>query len=188
MGLLYIVRDEDVGKRFAIKQLPELQAENKVLAERFRREASAWLLLDYHPNIVQAHSFHPRPEGPILILEYVDGPSLDRLLKAEKKLSPVQVVRYARQFCQAMNYAHSKPIPDRGIGVLHRDIKPANILISRSNQIKVTDFGLAKFEENETKLTGEGQFVGTIAYSSPEQLRSARKATKASDVYSLGAV
>src|SRR5439155_22271273 len=55
MGFVYVVRDEVVGKRFAIKQLPELQAENKVLAERFRREASAWLLLDYHPNIVQAH-------------------------------------------------------------------------------------------------------------------------------------
>jgi pSer/pThr/pTyr-binding forkhead associated (FHA) protein/tRNA A-37 threonylcarbamoyl transferase component Bud32 len=188
MGFVYIVRDEVVGKRFAIKQLPELQSENKVLAERFRREASAWLLMDYHPNIVQAHSFHPRPEGPILILEFIDGPSLDQLLKAEKKISPVQVVRYGRQFCQAMNYAHSKPIPERGVGVLHRDIKPGNILITRGNQIKVTDFGLAKFEEGESKLTGEGQFVGTIAYSSPEQLRSAGKVVKASDVYSFGAV
>jgi pSer/pThr/pTyr-binding forkhead associated (FHA) protein/tRNA A-37 threonylcarbamoyl transferase component Bud32 len=188
MGFVYIVRDEVVGKRFAIKQLPEFQAENKVLAERFRREASAWLLMDYHPNIVQAHSYHPRPQGPILILEFVDGPSLDQLLKAEKKISPVQVVRYARQFCHAMNYAHSKPIPDRGVGVLHRDIKPGNILITRGNQIKVTDFGLAKFEEGESKLTGEGQFVGTIAYSSPEQLRSAGKVTKSSDVYSFGAV
>jgi serine/threonine protein kinase/pSer/pThr/pTyr-binding forkhead associated (FHA) protein len=188
MGFVYIVLDEVVGKRFAIKQLPDFQAENRVLAERFRREASAWLLLDYHPNIVQAHSFHPRPDGPILILEFVDGPGLDRLLKLEKRLAPVQVVRYARQFCQGMNYAHSKPMPDRGVGVLHRDIKPGNILITRANQVKVTDFGLAKFEENPTKLTGDGQFVGTIAYSSPEQLRSAGKVTKASDVYSLGAV
>ncbi len=187
MGFVYIVRDEVVGKRFAIKQLPEHSAENKVLMERFRREASAWLLLDYHPNIVQAHSFHPRPEGPILILECVDGPSLDKLLKAEKKLSPVQVVRYARQFCQAMNYAHTRTIPNLGVGVLHRDIKPGNILITSTNQIKVTDFGLVKFESS-SKLTGEGQFVGTIAYSSPEQLRSADKVTKASDVYSFGAV
>src|SRR5262245_50295527 len=145
MGFVYIVHDEVVGKRFAIKQLPDVQAENKVLAERFRREASAWLLLDYHPHIVQAHSFHPRPEGPILILEFVDGPGLDRLLKAEKRLSPVQVVRYARQVCHAMNYAHSKPIPERGVGVLHRDIKPGNILITKTNQVKLTDFGLAKF-------------------------------------------
>src|SRR5262249_40508461 len=126
--------------------------------------------------------------GPILILEFVDGPALDRLLKSQKTLTPVQAVRYARQFCQAMHYAHSKPILDRGTGVLHRDIKPGNILITRANQAKVTDFGLAKFEESQTKLTGEGQFIGTIAYSSPEQLRSAGKVTKASDVYSFGAV
>jgi len=187
MGFVYIVLDEVVGKRFAIKQLPSLQAENKILQERFRREAAAWLLLEHHPNIVQAHSFHPRPEGPMLILECIEGPSLDQLLKQERKLSPAQVVRYARQFCQAMTYAHLKPIAERGVGVLHRDIKPGNILITRGNVLKVTDFGLAKLE-GDSRITSEGQFVGTIAYSSPEQLRSASQVTKASDVYSFGAV
>ena len=187
MGFVYIVYDEVVGKRFAIKQLPEKHARNVVMIERFRREASAWLLLDHHPHIVQAHSYHPRPEGPILILEYVDGPSLARLLRVEKRISPVQVVRYARQFCQAMHYAHTHVIPDRGVGVLHRDIKPGNILLSRGNQIKVTDFGLAKIE-GDSRITGKGLFVGTVAYSPPEQLREAEAASRASDVYAFGAV
>ncbi len=187
MGYVYIVRDELVGKRFAIKQLAELQATNKTLQERFRREAAAWLLLDHHPHIVQAHSYHPRPDGSLLILECIDGPSLDNLLRAEKKLSPLQVVRYSRQFCAAMHYAHTKVIPDRGVGILHRDIKPGNILITRDNKVKVTDFGLAKLE-GEARITGEGQFVGTIMYSSPEQLRSAATVGRSSDVYSFGAV
>jgi serine/threonine protein kinase/pSer/pThr/pTyr-binding forkhead associated (FHA) protein len=187
MGFVYIVLDEVVSKRFAIKQLSELHAENKILRERFRREASTWLLLDYHPHIVQAHSYLPRIEAPMLILEYVDGPSVDRLLRAEKRLCTAQVIAYARQFCLAMQHAHDRVIPERGVGVLHRDIKPGNLLLTRTNQIKVTDFGLAKIQ-GDTNLTTEGQFLGTVAYSPPEQLRGAGDVTKASDVYSFGAV
>ena len=97
MGFVYIVLDEVVRKRFAIKQLSELHAEHETLRERFRREASTWLQLDHHPHIVQAHSYLPRPEAPMLILEFVDGPSLEILLRAEKRLGSGQVLKYARQ-------------------------------------------------------------------------------------------
>src|SRR5262245_24551754 len=107
MGFVYVVLDEIVGKRFAIKQLSELHAESEILRERFRREASTWLLLDYHPHIVQAHSYLPRQDAPMLILEYVDGPSLDRMLRAEKRLCASQMVAYAKQFCRAMQHAHA---------------------------------------------------------------------------------
>jgi len=187
MGYVYIVLDEIVRKRFAIKQLAELHTENEILLERFRREASTWLQLDHHPHIVQAHSYMPRPEAPMLILEYVDGPSLEMLLRGEKRLAPLQVLRYGRQFCQAMQHAHARVIPDRGVGVMHRDIKPANIMLTRGNQLKVTDFGLAKIQ-GDASLTSHGQFVGTVAYSSPEQLVAADSVTPASDVYSFGAV
>src|SRR5262245_16695524 len=187
MGFVYIVLDEVVGKRFAIKQLSELHAEQDVLRERFRREASTWLQLDYHPHIVQAHSYLPRSDAPMLILEYVDGPSVDLMLRAEKRLCPAQVLSYARQFCLAMQHAHARVIPERGVGVLHRDIKPGNLLLTRTNQIKVTDFGLAKIQ-GDANLTSEGQFLGTVAYSPPEQLRGAGDVSKASDVYSFGAV
>jgi serine/threonine protein kinase/pSer/pThr/pTyr-binding forkhead associated (FHA) protein len=187
MGFVYIVRDEVVNKRFAIKQLSELHAENRILRERFRREASTWLLLDYHPHIVQAHSYLARGDAPLLILEYVDGPSLERLMRAERRIAATQVITYARQFCLAMQHAHSRVIPDRGVGVLHRDIKPGNLLLTRTNQIKTTDFGLAKIQ-GDTNLTSEGQFVGTVAYSPPEQLRGGSDVSKASDVYSFGAV
>src|SRR5262249_60002384 len=113
MGFVYVVLDEVVGKRFAIKQLSELHAEEKVLCERFRREASTWLFLGHHPHIVQAHIFLPRPDGPLLILEFVDGPSLDLLLRVEKTLTPAQAVAYGCQFCQAMGYAHTLEIPER---------------------------------------------------------------------------
>ncbi len=187
MGYVYVVFDELVGKRFAIKQLPDKHARNQILQERFRREASAWLLLDYHPHIVQAYSFHPRPEGPMLILEYIDGPSLDRVLRSEKRLSQRQAIAYARQVCAAMQHAHNHPMPDGAVGVLHRDIKPGNLLITRRNLVKVTDFGLAKII-GDTQMTDEGVFVGTLAYSSPEQLRGAAEVGRASDVYSLAAV
>jgi serine/threonine protein kinase/pSer/pThr/pTyr-binding forkhead associated (FHA) protein len=187
MGFVYVVMDEVVRKRYAIKQLSELHAENETLRERFRREASTWLLLEYHPHIVQAHSYLHRPEGAMLILEYVDGPSLEALLRAEKRLQSTQVIAYAREFCAGMHHAHTRVIPDRGAGVLHRDIKPGNILISRTNHAKITDFGLAKIQGDHT-LTSVGQFVGTVAYSSPEQLRASGDVSRASDVYSFGAV
>jgi len=187
MGFVYVVMDEVVRKRYAIKQLSELHAENETLRERFRREASTWLLLEYHPNIVQAHSYLHRPEGAMLILEYVDGSSLEGLLRAEKRLHAAQVIAYSRQFCAGMHHAHTRVIPDRGTGVLHRDIKPGNILITRTNQAKITDFGLAKIQGDHT-LTSVGQFVGTVAYSSPEQLRASGDVNRASDVYSFGTV
>ena len=187
MGFVYVVLDEVVGKRFAIKQLAEIHAANEILLERFRREASTWLQLEHHPNIVQAYSYLPRADAPMLILEYVDGPSLELLLKSEKRLTPVQMLRYAKQICQAMMHAHAREIVGRGTGVLHRDIKPANIMLTRTNQVKITDFGLAKIQ-GDAQITTHGQFVGTVAYSSPEQLRGAGDVTPASDVYSVGAV
>lgn len=187
MGHVYIVLDQIVNKRFAIKQLPESHAAEPVLRERFRREAAAWLQLDYHPHIVQAHTYHERLDGPVLILEFVDGPSLDDLIRKDGPLSPIQLIAYSRQVCQALQYAATKEIPGRGQGVLHRDIKPSNVLISRANQLKVTDFGLAKIG-GDAKITREGQYVGTITYSSPEQLRAAGNVTQLSDLYSWGAV
>jgi tRNA A-37 threonylcarbamoyl transferase component Bud32 len=187
MGHVYIVRHEVVNKRFAIKQLAEAQAQLPILQERFRREAAAWLQLDYHPHIVQAHTYHETPQGPILILEYVDGPSLEVLLRKEGRLSPAEAVAYTRQICQAMQYAHNKEIPGRGQGVLHRDLKPSNILLTRTNRVKVTDFGLAKIG-GDIRITREDQFLGTAVYSSPEQIRAAGKVTPASDIYSTGVV
>ena len=187
MGYVYIVKDEVVNKRFAIKQLLESHARLKVLRERFKREAAVWLQLDYHPNIVQAHTYHETADGPMLILEYVDGPSLERLLRLEGRLAPSQAISYARQVCRAMQWANSREIEGHGRGVLHRDLKPSNILITRTNQAKVTDFGLAKIGGDE-KITKEDQFLGTAVYSSPEQLRAAGNVTIASDIYSLGVV
>ncbi len=187
MAYVYIVKDEVVNKRFAIKQLLESHARLPVLRERFVREAAVWVLLDYHPNIVQAHTYHEADNGPMLILEYVDGPSLEKLLRVEGRLAVPQAVSYARQVCRAMQWVTSREIPERGRGVLHRDLKPSNILITRTNQVKVTDFGLAKIV-GDVKLTKEDQFLGTAVYSSPEQLRGAGNVTVASDIYSLGAV
>jgi len=187
MGYVYLVMDEVVNKRYAIKQLLDSHARIPVLRERFRREAAVWIQLGYHPNIVQAHTYHETKDGPVLILEYVDGPSLQELLRLERRLAQSQAIAYARQVCHAMDWAHSREIAGFGKGVLHRDIKPSNILITRTNNAKLTDFGLAKVF-GDTRITKKDQFLGTAAYSSPEQLQAASEVTAASDIYSIGAV
>ena len=113
-------------------------------------------------------------------MEYIDGYSLDKIIKQELKIPLINCAIILHQVCQGLKYAHDK-------GVIHRDIKPANVLIGKNGKIKLTDFGIATSDDEEDeRLTKTGIAIGTPAYMSPEQIKSTKHVDKSSDIYSLG--
>lgn len=175
MGKVYRVRSLVTDREEAMKVvLPDLD-ENPGFADRFLREIKVHASLQ-HPNIAALHTAL-RIEGRlVMILELVEGVSLEGTLQR----GPVEVsvaVGYINQILAALTFAHER-------GVIHRDIKPANILIAPGGVVKLTDFGIARPTGGE-RLTGTGLAVGTLAYMSPEQVRSGHVDAR-SDIYSLG--
>ena len=175
MGKVYRVRSLVTEREEAMKVvLPDL-AENPGLADRFLREIKVHASL-LHPNIAALHTAM-RIEGRlVMLLELVEGVSLEETLRR----GPLEVsvaVHYLRQILAALEFAHER-------GVIHRDIKPANILLAAGGVVKLTDFGIAR-PTGEMRLTMTGLTVGTLAYMSPEQIRS-EEVDARSDIYSLG--
>ncbi len=175
MGKVFRVRSLLTEREEAMKVvLPDLD-ENPALAERFLREIKVHASLQ-HPNIAALHTAL-RVEGRlVMIMELVEGVTLEETLQR----GPVQVplaVHYIVQMLAALQFAHER-------GVIHRDIKPANILIAGGGVVKLTDFGIARSEAG-VRLTGTGLAVGTLAFMSPEQVRTG-EADARSDIYSLG--
>ena len=177
MGIVYLAVHPSLKRRVIIKKLTIRG--NRSVVERFKREAQ--ILLDLHnPNIV--HMFDYFTEGPYnyIVLEYVDGMSLDKLLRKQKVLSPQLAMYIFREACKALSFAHEK-------GVVHRDIKPGNILISKDGEIKLADFGIASTEVDEDDtLTQSGVTLGTPSYMPPEQFENTRNVDCRADIYSMG--
>lgn len=149
------------------------------MAERFKREAR--ILMDFRSeNIVRVFDHFKEGASYYMVLEYVDGMSLDQLIKRQRFLSCELSMTILLEAAKALAYAH-------GMGVIHRDIKPGNILISRKGEIKLADFGIATTEEEEdSSLTREGMTLGTPCYMPPEQIENARNVDPRADLYSLG--
>ncbi len=172
----------------------------ETLQRRFMDEARVSALLGEHPNIVKVKSYGVHEQQPYLVMEFLGEPpavgqGLDQLTRKEGPIEPTRMVKLSRQICSALYYAHRFQV-DLGKysirGVLHRDIKPSNLFIIREpNQneyVKVLDFGISKFMgQMDTGLTRSGYFVGTMCYSSPEQMRG-KPLDVRSDIYSLGVV
>jgi serine/threonine protein kinase len=175
MGKVFRVRSLLTGREEAMKiVLPDLD-EDPGLADRFLREIKVHASLQ-HPNIASLYTALRIDDRLVMILELVEGVSLEEMLHR----GPVEVpaaVHYITQILAALAFAHER-------GVIHRDIKPANILIAADGAVKLTDFGIAK-SIGVQRLTGTGLAVGTIAYMSPEQIRSGQ-ADARSDIYSVG--
>jgi serine/threonine-protein kinase len=175
MGKVFRVRSLITDRDEAMKiVLPDL-AENSALADRFLREIKVHASLQ-HPNIAALHTALRIDDRLVMILELVEGVSLEEMLLR----GPVEVaiaVHYIDQVLSALAFAHAR-------GVIHRDIKPANILIAAGGAVKLTDFGIARPADGP-RLTGAGVTVGTLAYMSPEQILSGQ-ADARSDIYSLG--
>ncbi|HVR24237.1 MAG TPA: serine/threonine-protein kinase [Candidatus Polarisedimenticolia bacterium] len=183
MGVVYKARDPKINRWVAVKtislagQPPE---DEKEYRERFHREAEAAGRLS-HPGIVTIFDVGEEPEtrAPYIVMEFVGGQSLDKLLSGEDRKLPLETaLQLAHELAEALDCAH-------GQGVVHRDLKPANILLTEEGHAKIADFGVAKL--NLANHTLAGRALGTPAYMSPEQLND-EAVDGRSDLFSLGVV
>ncbi|MFN2397203.1 MAG: protein kinase [Gemmatimonadaceae bacterium] len=181
MSVVYRAVDVRLRRDVAIKVLPPDLAYRADVRTRFQREAETAARLN-HPNIVPILSVDERGGLVFIVMVLVEGESLGARLAREKRLSATDTARILRDVASALAYAHSH-------GVVHRDIKPDNILIEhRTGRSVVTDFGIARALDADTRLTVTGIAVGTPAYMSPEQALGERDVDGRSDIYSLGVV
>ena len=183
MGAVYRARDPKIDRTVAIKTVCLVGVESNAEEEyrrRFAVEARAAGRLS-HSGIVTIFDVGEEAETrtPYLVMEYVEGRSLDNVLSEERKQLPLNTsLRLAQELAEALHYAHEQ-------GVVHRDIKPANILITRDGHAKIADFGIAKL--NQAQLTVPGEVLGTPAYMAPEQLKD-EVVDGRSDLFSLGVI
>jgi serine/threonine protein kinase len=184
MGIVYKARDPKINRVVAVKTISlvnQAAEEKKEYRERFFREAEAAGRLS-HPGIVTVFDIGEEPEthAPYIVMEYVPGQTLDKLLlsREDHKIPPEEALQLALEVAEALDCAH-------GQGVIHRDIKPANILLTREGHAKIADFGVAKL--NLANATASGRTFGTPAYMSPEQLND-EPIDGRSDIFSLGVI
>jgi len=192
MGIVYKARHLHFDELCALKVVTSHLADEAGFLQRFRAEALVMRKLA-HPNAVRVQDFDETEDGrPFMVMEYVEGRSLDKILSTGVPLAPRRAIRITMQAASALGAAHQ-------LGIIHRDIKPANILLSQTADggdfIKVLDFGVAKVKEGSTlvmgaSLTRTGFVVGTPEYMSPEQARGVRgeELDGRTDLYSLGVV
>jgi serine/threonine protein kinase/Tol biopolymer transport system component len=189
MGQVYSAADTRLHRTVAIKILPREKFADAECKRRFLQEARAASALN-HPNIITLYDIANDEDVDYMVMEYVPGKSLDKLI-AGKKLPLMDVVGYAIEIAGALAAAHAA-------GIVHRDIKPANVMVTAESHVKVLDFGLAKLVERvpgmedhtltlEAPLTESGTVMGTVAYMSPEQAR-AKILDHRTDIFSLGVV
>src|SRR6516164_5981442 len=137
MGSVYLCEHKLMRRRVAVKVLPTAKADDPSSLERFYREARAVAALD-HPNIVRAYDIDEDEKLHFLVMEHVDGSSLQEIIKKTGPMNPVRAAHYMRQAAVGLHHAHAA-------GLVHRDIKPGNILIDRTGVVKILDMGLARF-------------------------------------------
>lgn len=180
MGVVYRARDPKLGRTVAIKLVSTANLEpeaEKEYRERFVVEAHAAGRFS-HPGIVTIFDVREEPE-PYLVMEYVEGQSLQQLMGRNNRPLPLSTtLRLVQEVAEALHYAHSQ-------GVVHRDIKPANILVTKDGHPKIADFGIAKL--NQAELTMPGQVLGSPAFMAPEQLTEEGVDSR-SDLFSLGVI
>ena len=178
MADVFLARDESLGRRVAIKILAERYAQDEAFLERFRREATAAAGLS-HPNIVSVYDRGQASGTSYIAMEYLNGPTLKDEITSRAPLPEAEVVNWAVQALDALEFAHRQ-------GVVHRDIKPHNMILTDEGRLKVTDFGIAR-AANVAQMTEVGSIVGTAQYLSPEQARGLDVGPQ-SDLYSMGIV
>ena len=194
MGVVYEAEDANLGRRVAVKFLPQALARDAQALERFQREARAASALN-HPGICTVYTIEQHEGEHFIVMELLEGETLAQRL-VRQRFEVGELLDVAIQVADALESAHAK-------GIVHRDIKPANIFINARGQVKILDFGLAKIEQamnrsdpgpqGETQvaaprdLTSAGTAMGTVAYMSPEQARGQLTDAR-TDLFSVGTV
>ena len=164
MGVVYLAQDPMLNRKVAVKTVDlgvEDPVEREFLRSRLLRDARAAAVLK-HPNIVSIYDVFEEDGHAYLVMEYVEGESLEALLKSNPLPGPVMILNVLRQMADALDYTHAR-------GVIHRDIKPANVMLDSTGTAKIMDFGIARITDART-VTPTGMVMGTVEYMAPEQI------------------
>src|SRR4051794_4923042 len=182
MGVVYLARDDALGRNVALKLLSPALSDNVQFRDRFVRESRLAAAIE-HPNIIPVYEAG-ESEGQLFIaMRCVQGPDLRRMLAAEGPVAPARAALVVDQVARALDAAHRA-------NLVHRDIKPGNVMIDRSEGAEhcyLTDFGLTKNIASSSGFTETGQFLGTLSYMAPEQIEG-RPLDSRADLYALGCV
>ena len=177
MGIVYKAADPNLNRLVAIKMMTGGYASTPEHLKRFFREAQSTGGLR-HPNIVTIFELGDYDGNPYLVMEYLEGESLESIIKSRRPISLVEKLSIMMEVCHGLGYAH-------GRGIVHRDIKPGNIMVSSQGTAKIIDFGIAHIEDKNVTLAG--QIMGSVGYMSPEQVNG-RAIDLRSDIFSTGVV
>ena len=184
MGRVYLGEHTIMKRQVALKILPKTMGADPASLARFYREARAVAALN-HPNIVQAYDIDQEGELHYIVMEYVEGLSIQAYIKQNGRLPWPEACTCICQAADALQHAHLA-------GLIHRDIKPGNLLIDKSNTVKLLDLGLAVFHEDTDEegepltLTNDENVLGTADYLAPEQALDSHNVDIRADIYSLG--
>jgi serine/threonine-protein kinase len=181
MSSVYLAEHVRMRRRVAIKVLPKSRVTDSSYLGRFYREAQAAASLDHH-NIVRAYDIDNCGDIHYMVMEYIEGCDLQRMVKKNGPLDYAAAAEYIRQAAEGLAYAHS-------VGLIHRDVKPANLFVDQKNVVKILDLGLARFaDEKKASLTVEfdENVLGTADYLAPEQALDSHAADARADIYGLG--
>jgi len=186
MGEVYEARHARLAGRYAVKVLNANVRRHPEAVARFQREAHITSALR-HPGIVQVIDFDTAPNGlPFLVMEFLDGTDLGRVIARQGPLAPARVADITAQIASALTAAHKK-------GVIHRDLKPQNIFLlppdgEEPERVKILDFGISKIRSVGKKITGTAVVLGTPQYMAPEQAEGPGEVDAAADQFSLAAI
>jgi len=186
MSTVYLAHDITLDRKVAIKtlrvdhRLSSAEDQKRKMILRFLQEARAAAKLN-HPNIVSIYHIGSMNGTYYIAMEYLDGRSFQDLMGSRDQFSLESILSLLIQVCSGLEFAHAR-------GIIHRDIKPGNIILLKNGTVKITDFGIARIEKSELIKTRDEGFLGTIHYSSPEQLSNSAAIDGRSDLFSAGVV
>ena len=178
MAVVYKAYDNIDDRTVAVKILKEEYLANEEFRRRFKNESKAIAVLS-HPNIVKVYDVSYGDRLQYIVMEYVEGITLKEYIQQQGRLAIKEAVHFSMQILRALQHAHDK-------GIVHRDIKPQNIMLLSNGNIKVADFGIARFSSSETRTMTDGA-IGSVHYISPEQARGDMTDDK-TDIYAVGVV